>query len=66
MEPSPRARLAVDIGGTFTDVVLERPGGVQDLGCSLFVFRVDEGVQIADRHAFDGVLVKQRQRRLHR
>jgi len=26
MEPSPSARLAVDIGGTFTDVVLERPG----------------------------------------
>ena len=29
MEQSPRARLAVDIGGTFTDVVLERPGGVR-------------------------------------
>jgi N-methylhydantoinase A len=26
MQPSPRVRLAVDIGGTFTDVVLERPG----------------------------------------
>ncbi len=26
MEPTPSARLAVDIGGTFTDVVLERPG----------------------------------------
>ena len=29
MEPSPRARLAVDIGGTFTDLVLERPGGAR-------------------------------------
>jgi N-methylhydantoinase A len=27
MESGQRARLAVDIGGTFTDVVLERPGG---------------------------------------
>jgi N-methylhydantoinase A len=27
MQPSPSVRLAVDIGGTFTDVVLERPGG---------------------------------------
>jgi N-methylhydantoinase A len=27
MEPNPSARLAIDIGGTFTDVVLERPGG---------------------------------------
>jgi N-methylhydantoinase A len=26
MQPSSSARLAVDIGGTFTDVVLERPG----------------------------------------
>ncbi|RPH97141.1 MAG: hydantoinase/oxoprolinase family protein, partial [Lysobacterales bacterium] len=31
MEPAPatRARLAVDIGGTFTDVVLELPGGAR-------------------------------------
>jgi N-methylhydantoinase A len=29
MEQNPRARLAVDIGGTFTDVVLERPGGAR-------------------------------------
>jgi N-methylhydantoinase A len=29
MEPSPSARLAVDIGGTFTDVVLERPGAAR-------------------------------------
>jgi len=29
MEPSPSARLAVDIGGTFTDVVLERPDGAR-------------------------------------
>jgi N-methylhydantoinase A len=29
MEQSSRARLAVDIGGTFTDVVLERPDGVR-------------------------------------
>jgi N-methylhydantoinase A len=29
MEQSPRARLAVDIGGTFTDVVLERPDGAR-------------------------------------
>jgi len=29
MEPSPSARLAVDIGGTFTDVVLEWPGGAR-------------------------------------
>jgi len=27
MDPSGRARIAVDIGGTFTDVVLELPGG---------------------------------------
>ena len=27
MAQSDRARLAVDIGGTFTDVVLETPGG---------------------------------------
>ena len=29
MEQSPHARLAVDIGGTFTDVVLERPGSAR-------------------------------------
>jgi len=29
MESTPSARLAVDIGGTFTDVVLERPGGAR-------------------------------------
>jgi N-methylhydantoinase A len=29
MQPSPAARLAVDIGGTFTDVVLEQPGGAR-------------------------------------
>jgi N-methylhydantoinase A len=29
MESTPSARLAVDIGGTFTDVVLERPGAAR-------------------------------------
>jgi N-methylhydantoinase A len=29
MQPDPRARLAVDIGGTFTDVVLDREDGAR-------------------------------------
>jgi hypothetical protein len=38
---------------------------VQDLGRAPLVLGVDEGVQVADRHAFDPVLVQQRQRRRH-